>query len=132
MAKSDRRAEVGEARQVGPHFVLQGELAVESEEHGVTVIAIDMQEQVATVQNWAAAQGVTYHILMSPTWDLFALFPQAGGLPYNAIIDRDMTLHYAKILFDEEAIKANLNALLDFDPVATEQSSFGQIKALFR
>lgn len=102
------------------------------QEHGVTVIAIDMQEQVATVQNWVDSQGVTYEILMSPDWDLFALFPQAGGLPYNAIIGRDQKLRYAKILFDEEAITTTLNNMLGFNPVAAEETSFGRIKALYR
>ncbi len=98
----------------------------------VTVIAIDMEEQVAIVQNWVDSQGVTYQILMSPDWDIFALFPQAGGLPYNAIIDRDMVLRYARILFDEEAITSTLNMLLGFDPVADEVSSFGLVKTLYR
>jgi len=102
------------------------------QEYGVTVIAIDMQEQIAIVQDWAAGQGVTYKILLSPTWDLFALFPQAGGLPYNAVIDENMVLRYAKILFDEAALISTLNNLLGFDPVADEANSFGQVKALYR
>ena len=101
-------------------------------EHGVTVIAIDMQELPATVQAWVDSQGVTYRILMSPTWDLFALFPQAGGLPYNAVIDRDMVLRYSRILFDEAALVTTLNNLLGFDPVGVEAGTFGDIKALYR
>lgn len=112
--------------------ILENNIHQVYQEHGVTVIAIDMQEQLAVVQNWAAGQGVTYKILMSPDWDIFSLFPQAGGLPYNAILDEDMVLRYARILFDEEAIVSTLNALLGFDPVADEASAFGQVKALYR
>ncbi len=112
--------------------ILENNIHQVYQEHGVTVIAIDMQEQVAIVQNWATSQGVTYKILMSPTWDLFALFPQAGGLPYNAIIDENMVLRYARILFDEAALTSTLNSLLGFDPVAEDISSFGQVKALYR
>lgn len=101
-------------------------------EHDVTVIAIDIQEQVAIVQNWVDSQGVTYQILLTPDWDLFSQFPMAGGLPYNAVIGRDRVLRYAKILFNEEAITTTLNNLLGFDPVADEAQSFGQVKALYR
>jgi peroxiredoxin len=112
--------------------ILENNIHQAYREYGVTVIAIDMQEQLAIVQNWATSQGVTYKILLSPDWDIFSLFPQAGGLPYNAIIDRDMVLRYARILFDETAIVSTLNALLGFDPVADEARSFSQIKALYR
>ena len=112
--------------------ILENNIHQVYKEYGVTVIAIDMQEQVATVQNWADSQGVTYQILMSPNWDLFSLFPVAGGLPYNAVIGRDGVLRYAQILFNEEAITTTLNNLLGFDPVADEAQSFGQVKALYR
>ena len=112
--------------------ILENNIHQVYKEYGVTVIAIDMQEQVATVQNWADSQGVTYQILMSPNWDLFSLFPVAGGLPYNAVIGRDGVLRYAQILFNEEAITTTLNNLLGFNPVADEAQSFGQVKALYR
>ena len=112
--------------------ILENNIHQVYQEHGVTVIAIDLQEQVAIVQNWVDSQGVTYQILLTPDWDLFSQFPQAGGLPYNAVIGRDRVLRYAKILFNEEAIITTLNALLGFDPVADEAQSFGQVKALYR
>ncbi len=112
--------------------ILENNIHQVYQQHGVTVIAIDMQEQVATVQAWVDAQGVTYRILMSPNWDVFALFPGAGGLPYNAIIGRDQVLRYAQILFDEEAITSTLNSLLDLDPVADEKTTIGRVKALYR
>ncbi len=112
--------------------ILENNIHLAYLEYGVTVIAIDMQEQVAIVQNWVDQQGVTYHILMAENWDIFSLFPVAGGLPYNAIIDSDMVLRYAQILFDEEAIISTLNDLLGFNPVPNETNSFGQVKALYR
>ena len=112
--------------------ILENNIHLVYQEHDVTVIAIDMQEQVAIVQNWVDSQGVTYQILLTPDWDLFSLFPVAGGLPYNAIIGRDGVLRYAQILFNEEAIISTLNNLLGFDPVADEAQSFGQVKALYR
>jgi len=69
---------------------------------------------------------------MASDWDIFSLFPGAGGLPYNAVIDGDMVLRYAKILFNEEGIITTLNNILGFDPVAVEPGSFGQVKALYR
>ncbi len=112
--------------------ILENDIHQVYRDQGVTVIAIDMQEQVASVQNWVDAQGVTYQILMASNWDLFSQFPVAGGLPYNAIIGSDGVLRYAQILFNEEAIISTLNNLLGFDPVADEARSYGQVKALYR
>lgn len=112
--------------------ILENDIHLVYREYGVTVIAIDMQEPDWLVAEWAASQGVTYQILLAPDWDLFSQFPQAGGLPYNAIIDRDGILRYGQVLFDREGLISTLNALLGFDPVPTAQSSFGAIKALYR
>ena len=59
---------------------------------GVTVVAVDIMEFPSLVQGWAAALGVTYEILMAPDWTLFEQYPAAGGLPYNAILDRELII----------------------------------------
>ena len=112
--------------------ILENDIWQTYAEHGVTVLAIDLQEPLAVVQAWVAAQGVTYQILMAPNWDIFALFPFAGGLPYNAVIDRDMVLRYGTVMFDQAAITGILDDLLGFNPVAVETAEFGRVKALFR
>ena len=99
---------------------------------GVTVLAIDLQEQVAVVRPWIASQGVTYRVLMAPNWNVFARFPYAGGLPYNAIIDRDMVLRYGHVFYEREIILAMLDELLGRTPVRVEASSWGALQALFR
>ena len=101
-------------------------------DEGVTVLAIDLQEPLATVRNWAAAQGVTYRILMTPNWDVFSRFPFAGGLPYNAIIDRDMVLRYGHVFYERDVILQMLDELLGHTPVRSEPSSWGAVKVLFR
>jgi len=111
---------------------LENNIHLAYQEYNVTVLAIDILEDSAIVQNWVTGQGVTYQILLAPNWDLFSSFPRAGGIPYNAVIDSDGVLRYSKILFDEEAIILTLDTLLDLGTVAAEKSSFGQMKALFR
>lgn len=101
-------------------------------DEGVTVLAIDLQEQVATVRNWAAAQGVTYRILMTPNWDVFSRFPYAGGLPYNAIIDRDMVLRYGHVFYERDILIQILDDLLGHTPVGVEPTTWGAVQALFR
>ena len=101
-------------------------------EHGVTVLAIDLQEQVATVLPWIAAQGVTYRVLMAPNWTVFTRFPYAGGLPYNAIIDRDMVLRYGHVFYEREVILGLLDELVGLAPVTTETTTWGSVQALFR
>ena len=101
-------------------------------EHGVTVLAIDLQESTAVVRNWVAGQGVTYRVLMAPNWTVFSRFPYAGGLPYNAIIDRGMILRYGHVYYERDVILGTLDSLLGFSPVGVETSSWGAVQALFR
>ena len=97
----------------------------------VTVLAVDIQELQPLVQGWVASQGVTYPILLAPDWTLFDLFPQAAGLPYNAVLDRTMTIRYGSIGFDLNAITGMIDTILEEDQVPTTEASWGKIKALY-
>ncbi len=99
--------------------------------NNVTVVAVDIQELQPLVQGWAASQGVTYPIMLAPDWTLFELFPQAGGLPYNAVLDRTMTIRYGSIGFDLNAITGMIETIIDEDQVPVSQTSWGGLKALF-
>lgn len=99
---------------------------------GVTVLSIDLQEQVAVVRNWISLQGVTYRVLMAPNWNVFSRFPYAGGLPYNAIIDRDLVLRYGHVYYERDIILSMLDELLGRTPVRVETSTWGAVQALFR
>jgi cytochrome c biogenesis protein CcmG/thiol:disulfide interchange protein DsbE len=98
----------------------------------VTVVAVDVQELQPLVQGWAASQGVTYPIMLAPDWTLFERFPLAGGLPYNAVLDRTMTIRYGSLGFDLNAITGMIDAILDEGQVPVSQTSWGGVKALFR
>ena len=100
-------------------------------DQGVTVIAVDIQEPAPLVQGWAAAMGVTYNIWMAPDWTLFNQFPQSAGIPYNAVLDRNLVIRYASLGFDLEAITALIEVILQEGQVPTTESSWGGIKALF-
>jgi peroxiredoxin len=101
------------------------------QEEGVTVIAVDIQEFQSLVQGWAAAMGVTYHIWMAPDWTLFEQFPQAAGIPYNTILDRNMVIRYASIGFDLNAITDMIEVIIDEGQVPVAEVSWGEIKALY-
>ncbi len=98
----------------------------------VTVIAIDIQEQLSLVQGWALAMGITYPIWMAPDWDLFQIFPDALALPYNAILDPNLEIRYAAIGFDLQAITSMIDILLEEEVTPVVQSTFGGVKALYR
>ena len=100
-------------------------------DQGVTVIAVDIMEFPSLVQGWAAALGVTYEILMAPDWTLFEQYPSAGGLPYNAILDRKMVIRYGSIGFDLNAVTGMIQTILDEDQVPVTEETWGAIKALF-
>jgi len=70
-------------------------------DEGLTVVAVDIMEQTPLVESWVAALGLTYEVWLAPDWTLLREFPQAFGIPYNAVIDRNLILRYAKIGFDE-------------------------------
>ncbi|MEN8007288.1 MAG: TlpA disulfide reductase family protein [Candidatus Krumholzibacteriota bacterium] len=97
----------------------------------VTVLAVDIMELQPLVQGWAASQGVTYPILLAPDWTLFELFPQAGGLPYNAVLDRTMTIRYGSIGFDLTAITGMIDTIIDEGQVPVSEASWSGIKALY-
>jgi peroxiredoxin len=100
-------------------------------EQGVTVIAVDIQEFQALVQGWAAAQGVTYAIWMAPDWTLFDQFPQSAGIPYNAVLDKNLVIRYASVGFDLNAITSMIEVIIEENQVPVARSSWGGIKALF-
>jgi len=99
---------------------------------GVTVIAIDVQEQLSLVQGWVAAMGVTYPIWMAPDWVLFQEFPGALALPYNAILDADRVIRYASTGFDLNAITGMLDELVAESQVPVEGNTLDGLKAMFR
>ncbi len=98
---------------------------------GVMVIAINIQEPPALVSGWAAALGLTYPIWLAPDWSVLAPFTGAPALPYNAVIDREMTLQYAQAGFDHDEIVAVIEQLLADDTVATQHTSLSRVRALF-
>ncbi len=98
----------------------------------VTVLAIDLQESLNTVRNWVAAQQLTYPVVRTADWTIFSRFPYAGGLPYNAIIDRDGILRYGHVGFERETLLQMLDELTGRTPVRAEPSSWGAVQALFR
>lgn len=100
-------------------------------DQNVTVIAVDIMEQAPLVQGWASALGVTYKILLAPDWTLFEEYPAAGGLPYNAVLDRDLVIRYGSMGFDLNAITGMIQTILDEDQVPVKEETWGGIKALF-
>lgn len=110
---------------------LQNDISAVYGEQGVTVIAVDIMEMTSLVQGWAAAQGVTYEILLAPDWTLFDEFPNALGLPYNAILDPNMVIRYGATGFDLDDVTEMIQTILDEGQVPTSEESWGNIKALY-
>lgn len=111
---------------------LEHDIWQEYRDDGVTVLAIDLQEQVAVVRPWIAAQGVTYKVVMAPNWTVFSRFPYAGGLPYNAIIDRDMVLRYGHVFYEREVLLEMLDEMTGRGAVPVESTTWGAVRALYR
>lgn len=101
-------------------------------DRNVTVIAVDIDEPISMVQGWSDALAVTYPIWLAPDWVLFQEFPGSMNIPYNAVIGPDMTLRYASIGFDLNAITGMIDTILAEGQVPVTSSSWGEIKALYR
>ena len=99
---------------------------------GVTVIAVDTNEQLPMVQGWADALEISYHIWLAPDWDLFLEFPGSLNIPYNAVLGPDMKLRYASIGFDLNGIVAMIDTILAEGQVPTAATTWGSVKSLFR
>lgn len=111
---------------------LEHEIWREYQADGVTVLAIDLLESADVVRAWAASQGVTYQIVLSPNWDVFTRFPYAGGVPYNAIIDRQMVLRYGRVGYHPDEIVQMLDELTGRSAVPVETSTWGAVRAQYR
>lgn len=101
-------------------------------DQGVAVVAVSIQEQLPLVQGWAAAQEVSYQILLAPDWDLFQLFPFALSIPYNAVLGPDMTIRYALPGFSLDEITDTIEEILAEGQVGMEKVDFGYMKSLFK
>lgn len=101
-------------------------------DQGFVVLGIDLLENPALVADWVQFHTLTYPIVISPDWSLFQLFPQAGGFPYNAVVDQVGVLQYAQYGINMEEINEQVQGLLLVEPVAKAPTSFGAIKALYR
>jgi peroxiredoxin len=102
------------------------------QDRGVSVIALNMLESQALVEGWAQDMGVDYHIWLAPDWTIFQQFPQAGGIPYNAVLDREMTLRYAELGFALSELIGMIETILDEDAVAADSATWSEVKAAFR
>ena len=101
-------------------------------DYKVTVIALDLNEPLETVQDWVSNLELTYQVLVMPHSLFPYKFPNAGAVPHNVVIDKDMVLKYSEIGYDMQAIKDEIIAILGFDPLVPEPGTWGGIKALFR
>ncbi|MCK5699677.1 MAG: TlpA family protein disulfide reductase [Cyclobacteriaceae bacterium] len=98
----------------------------------VTVIALNLDENLDTVQDWVSDLDLTYEVLVMPHSLYPYKFPNAGAIPHNVVIDKGMVLRYSEIGYDKQAIKDEIIAILGFDPLVPEPGTWGGIKALFR
>jgi cytochrome c biogenesis protein CcmG/thiol:disulfide interchange protein DsbE len=101
-------------------------------DRGLVILGIDQLEDPDTVAPWVQLNGLTYPIVLATDWTLFELFPQAGGFPYNAVIDQNGVLRYAQLGINIEGIEEVVEELLPTDPVATLPTSFDTLKSLYR
>ncbi len=111
---------------------LENEIWQEYRDDGVTVLAVDLLEPVPVVRDWIAARGLTYPVVRAGDWDVFTRFPYAGGIPYNAIIDRDRILRYGHAGYERDVILQMMDELTGRAAVAAGATSWGAIKALYR
>lgn len=99
---------------------------------GFTILGVDLLEPATTVAPWVQSFGLTYPVVLAPDWTLFQLFPVAGGLPYNAVVDQNGVLRYARYGIDLEALENLVRELLPEEPVPAAPASLDHLKALFR
>jgi peroxiredoxin len=110
--------------------VLQEAIWEVYQDSGLTVLAVDIAEPPILVAGWAAANGITYPIVIDPDWSIYALFGN-GILPYNTVLDRNMILRYSQFGFDEIAILGMIETILEEDLIPVERSAWSAVKALY-
>jgi peroxiredoxin len=104
---------------------LENEIWQVYQSQGVAVIGVDIMEPLPLVQGWAAANDVTYHIWLAPDWSLYQMFEAFGAIPYNTVIDPDMTLRYKEVGFNQTAIINWIETILIEFPTPIQASVEG-------
>jgi len=102
------------------------------QDQGFTVLAVNLLEEHAVVSAWVEALGLTFPVVFSPDYSIWTLFPNSGGIPYNAILDQNMVLQLSHYSFDEDEAREMVESLLDDQPVTVEHGTLDEVKALFR
>ncbi len=103
-------------------------------DQGLVVLAVDIQEPAPLVQGWVAANDLDYTVLLAPSWDLHIAFDATGYgiIPYNVVMDRDMTVRYSLFGYDLSALTGIIDTILEEDGESpVEKSSWGAIKILY-
>ncbi len=103
-------------------------------DRGLVVLAVNIQEPPPLVEGWVAANNLDYTVLLAPSWDLHIAFDATGYgiIPYNVVLDRDMTVRYSLFGYDLSALTSIIETILDEDgETASEESSWGAIKTLY-
>jgi peroxiredoxin len=113
-------------------LILEENFWQEYQDEGFTVLAVDLLEQAWVVEEWVEGLGLTYPTVLSPNWSIFTRFPDAGGIPYNALIDQNMVLRLSHYGFDEDEMREQVEELLEFSPVSLESGSLDAVKAVYR
>ena len=111
---------------------LENDIWLPYRDHGVTVIALNKNETLEIVQEWVSDLELTYEVLMMPTSHFPDNFPNAGPIPHNVVLDKEMVLRYSEVGYNQQALVDEIIAILGFDPLPLESKSWGGIKALFR
>ncbi len=112
--------------------ILEENFWQEYQEYDFTVLAVNLLEDSTLVTQWVNDLGLTYPTVLAPDYSLFTLFPDAGGIPYNAVIDQNMVLRLSHYSFDEDETRVLVEQLLGLQPVQTTHGLLEDIKALYR
>jgi len=60
---------------------------------------------------WASTYGLTFPVLDDSSWNIYNIYEE-GAIPLNIVLDRNMTIRYKTLGYDEVAIVALLKKLL--------------------
>jgi len=61
--------------------------------------------------DWATQYGLTFHVLEDWSWSVYSIYDE-GAIPLNIVLDRNMTIRYKEMGYNETAVTGQLRKFL--------------------
>jgi len=92
--------------------------------YGMQVLGIDLIESPSLVQNWGNSKGITYPLLIDPSYAVWNQYGM-GYIPHNTLLDTSMKVLYTYYGYEEQTLLNLINNY--YSPVYPQNVSVNSV-----